>query len=706
MSFVSLLTGWIGSSRKLKPLFGCPGRQDRATPRRSAPRLEQLESRLTPSNLVTLATPVKLWLPAPMHFEFGPKDAQPAPGYTLVSSNLYSSETGFGWLDASGITLHDYHTGNPLTSYNVIGKDNTFEVNLANGLYDVAVTVGDYKYKRDDIGLFAQGAEAATGLSIGVAEFLQPTFQASVVNGLLKVQFVDQGGVDPSYAVATLDIRLHPSAEPTGAFYVAVNGNDANDGMSPGTSFATLAAAASHATLGDTIYIGGGTYYQQLVTKSSGISGQSILITSYNGTATLDGSTQSWVPGSNQNQGIIQVQNDFVTISGLNVINSENSGVVLSANDVTISNCQVSYTERHAITTNTQFQGIYDNLLHDLTIENNMVTQAVLMGRVYGQAISVIADGFLVEGNTVWNNNNIGIDIWLGAVHGEVTGNTTYGNAQAGIYTDGASYVRVDGNLVYSNAKGIGVSSEDPHYAAHDVWVYNNVVHDNQGAGIFIWDSPTHPGYPGVQNVIITNNTVIDNQTSFYFAGSNDTALVMNNLDYTTGTSYFSVATNSTLTFQSNITLSDLSGFVSPSTYNFQLNSTSPAINQGSPLPTFSDDLGNTFSITVDYLGNPRVVGGAPDVGAYEYQGGVSQMAGVGSQGSSAASLVVSSQVDPLQDRGERMAPWRYISGKRAALRDSWPDARSFRSTKETALLDWLGQLEANEVLFQGSSLG
>jgi hypothetical protein len=69
------------------------------------------------------------------------------------------------------------------------------------------------------------------------------------------------------------------------------------------------------------------------------------------------------------------------------------------------------------------------------------------------------------------------------------------------------------------------------------------------------------------------------------------------------------------------MTLSDLSGFVSPSTYNFQLNSTSPAINQGSPLPTLKDDLGNTFTITVDYLGNPRVVGGTADIGAYEYQG-------------------------------------------------------------------------------------
>jgi hypothetical protein len=113
----------------------------------------------------------------------------------------------------------------------------------------------------------------------------------------------------------------------------------------------------------------------------------------------------------------------------------------------------------------------------------------------------------------------------------------------------------------------------------------------------------------------------VDNQTSFYLAGSNDTALIMNNLDYTSGTSYYNAATNSTFTFQTNLTLTDLSGFVSPSTYNFQLNLTSPAINQGSPLPTLKDDLANTFSITVDYLGNPRVVSGAPDIAAYEYQG-------------------------------------------------------------------------------------
>ena len=56
--------------------------------------------------------------------------------------------------------------------------------------------------------------------------------------------------------------------------------------------------------------------------------------------------------------------------------------------------------------------------------------------------------------------------------------------------------------------------------------------------------------------------------------------------------------------------------FTNPSTGDFSLQSTSPAINVGDPNTT------TTVCGTVDFLGNPRIVGGRIDMAAYEYPAG------------------------------------------------------------------------------------
>jgi parallel beta-helix repeat protein len=360
------------------------------------------------------------------------------------------------------------------------------------------------------------------------------------------------------------------------------------------------------------------------VPKSDGAPGQPITFTSDNGTAIIDGSTQPWTAGSNQNPGMIQLRHPYITIRGLSVVNSLNTGIVLGADNLTVDSCTVSDTQRHAISTDTRFQlsapGI-GSMIHNITIENNSVDHAVLKGAGYGQAISLIADGFAVLNNTVHDNLTEGIDIWLGARHGEVAGNTVYDNVAAGIYVDGASYVRIDGNQAYGNASGIGVSSENVNYSTHDIWVYNNVIHDNSNSGIFIWDSTTNPGYAGSQNVLIINNTLVNNKTSIYLAGDSNTAEIMNNLSYTTGYNVFNSATHSTFLIHNNVWLTSLVGFVSASTGDYQLTASSPAIGQGAPIPSFSDDLGDTYLIAADFLGNNRVVNGRVDAGAYEFQG-------------------------------------------------------------------------------------
>src|SRR5439155_17452586 len=98
---------------------------------------------------------------------------------------------------------------------------------------------------------------------------------------------------------------------------------------------------------------------------------------------------------------------------------------------------------------------------------------------------------------------------------------------------------------------------------------------------------------------------------------------IMNNLSYTTGgnqyAQLYNASTNSTCKIHNNVWLAGLSGFVSPSTNDYHLNSSSRAINKGATLPVLTDDLGSIFTIVTDFDGKSRVVKGLPDAGAYEF---------------------------------------------------------------------------------------
>jgi parallel beta-helix repeat protein len=410
------------------------------------------------------------------------------------------------------------------------------------------------------------------------------------------------------------------------AIFVSTSGNDANSGDSTQYPLRTINAALTRAVAGTTIYIEGGTYFEHVITRYAGASGQEIVLTSYNGTATIDGSNLSWTAGSNQNQGLVELRHSYVKLNQLRIVNSKNTGIVLDADNLTIESCQVGETQRHAVSTDTKRQtnytyvGVAGTMIKNILLKNNTIYRAVLKGQGYGQAVSLIADGFVVSGNTVRDNLTEGIDIWLGAKHGEVVDNVLYGNSKPGIYIDGASYIRVHRNRIFNNLKGIGVTSEDVNYSTSYVWVYNNLVYDNTDSGLFVWDNTTYPGYLGSQNILLTNNTLVNNKISVYLGGAGNSAEIMNNVGYATGSSVYNSSTNSTYNFHNNVWLTSMTGFVNPSTKDFRLTSSSSAVNAGSAIPILFDDLGNVFPVDTDFDVLTRTVGSAIDAGAYEYR--------------------------------------------------------------------------------------
>ncbi|HEY9898043.1 MAG TPA: right-handed parallel beta-helix repeat-containing protein, partial [Pantanalinema sp.] len=289
------------------------------------------------------------------------------------------------------------------------------------------------------------------------------------------------------------------------------------------------------------------------------------------------------------------------------------------ADNLVIQGCTIGEIQNHGITNHLAYHPAgTEPRLKNLVIKDNKVYNTCLENpKKSGQGISVAADGFLVSGNEVWGCKDIGIDIWLGATHGEVVDNWVHDNAM-GMYVDGARYVRIHRNRMNANRRtGLTVSSEDPAFTTRHIWIFNNLSYDHTaGDGMSMWDNSGI----GATDVLFANNTLLNNRSTFTFFGRGNTAELMNNLGYATGLATYDESARSSYAMHDNLWLTSPTGFVSASGKDFRLTSSSPAINKGKALPVLRDDLGNTYAISTDYQGLGRAVSAAPDAGAYELQ--------------------------------------------------------------------------------------
>lgn len=421
---------------------------------------------------------------------------------------------------------------------------------------------------------------------------------------------------------ATPAPTLAPTATPApvagAALYVSTRGSDSNQGSSS-APLRTINAAVAKATAGTTILIEGGTYYERVRTKAAGTATSPIVFRSYNGTAVIDGTQTTWSSKS-PNYGQLELYHNYIRVDGVNVANAGCSGIILTGSNIVVENSTISRSQNHGISNALWLKPDAGySVIKNITIRNNVFRDNTLSRS--GQGISLAADGFLIAGNDVSGTYDIGIDVWTGGKHGEIVDNVVHDNpgdgpSNIGIYTDGVSYVRIHRNRVYNNGAGIVVSSEEQYYDNHHIWVYNNLVYNNREIGLGIWDDTA--SFPGSQNVLFANNTIINNKTSIYLSFSHNSAEIMNNVAYPGG--IYDSSTNSTYKIHDNVWLSSITGFVSPSIGDFRLTSTSPALEKGRAIPTFSDDQGNTFSVTTDFAKLSRVAGTYPDAGAYEYR--------------------------------------------------------------------------------------
>jgi hypothetical protein len=286
-------------------------------------------------------------------------------------------------------------------------------------------------------------------------------------------------------------------------------------------------------------------------------------------------------------------------------------------------------------------------------------------------------DGFAVTSNVVHDNDNIGIDAigfekvspdpaYDQARNGEIRGNTvynitSYGNpdygkqyAADGIYVDGGTQITIEQNLVHNVDLGIELASEHKGRLTSYIVVRNNVVYQDNSNGISIGGYGAARG--GSDHVTVVNNTLYDNDTQ------------------DTGSGEFQIQFNATNNvFENNVVYASAQGLmvhgfvkgnVAPAALDFNVyfsplgagksvwqwertryagfaaylkgsgqdghsvfadplfdSASAPVwldVMMGSPAVKAGADLGAAVLGSVDFAGNPRVVGGAVTVGAFE----------------------------------------------------------------------------------------
>lgn len=286
-------------------------------------------------------------------------------------------------------------------------------------------------------------------------------------------------------------------------------------------------------------------------------------------------------------------------------------------------------------------------------------------------------DGFAVTSNVVHDNDNIGIDAigfervspdpqYDQARNGEIRGNTvynitSYGNpdygkqyAADGLYVDGGTQITIEQNLVHDVDLGIELASEHKGHVTSYVNARNNVVYHDNSNGISIGGYANRVG--GTDHVTIVNNTLYDNDTKNTGSGefqiqwhptnnvfenniayASTQALMVHNytvnasapalLDYNL---YFSPKGSTKSVWQWNKThYTGFAAYLAGSGQDAQSLFADPLFDDvgtppwldvmaGSPAIGAGTDLGAEVVGTVDFNGNPRVVNGQINIGAYQ----------------------------------------------------------------------------------------
>lgn len=343
-----------------------------------------------------------------------------------------------------------------------------------------------------------------------------------------------------SAAIILIIFNLNNSDTEKGqTIYVALNGNDQNDG-SKSKPFRTLDKATAEATAGTTVFIRKGTYNEKLIVKQSGTKSKPVIFKPYEEEkVVLSGIKQKDKEG---NTSLVTVNNkSYVEIRGLTI-----QDLTTKLRDATVMGIYVAGSSSHIVLESNHIQRIETHAdegnghgiavygtgeMKDIKILNNTV-EDLKLGSSESLVLNGNVHGFKVENNIVRDSNNIGIDmigyegvsdsndfVRNGVVKNNIVYNiTSYGNPAygkdynaGGIYVDGGRNIAIEKNTVYKCDIGIEATSEHAGKYADEININNNIIYDNFYTGISIGGYDQNRG--GTKNSMISQNILYKNDT-------------------------------------------------------------------------------------------------------------------------------------------------------------------------------------------------
>jgi hypothetical protein len=349
-------------------------------------------------------------------------------------------------------------------------------------------------------------------------------------------------------------------------YYVSPSGSDSNDG-SQSSPWLTIQNAATQVGPGTVVHVAPGSYAEAIDIKVSGTKASTITFIS-------DAQWSAKVLGTSTSNYAFYVEGDYINIDGFDITNinstSGHVGVMAVGNyDQVIGN------DIHDIDPMGGSDGLggagillgtaasccsnaMENIVHD--IGNFTVSWASTHGIYAEEPYGTIAN------NITYRNQGYGIQLWHNASHIVVVNNTVFNNGMGGIVL-GATFTAPD-------------TIDDYNVVMNNIVVYNG-TNSNAEYGIL------EDGWTGINNQYL-NNLVYQN--------------VPGNISLLNG-----LQPTNTI-----VAAPQFVNYLANGGGNYQLLSTSPAVNAGSNFQGYGP--------LIDYDGGPRPVGGAWDIGAYEYQ--------------------------------------------------------------------------------------
>jgi len=297
-------------------------------------------------------------------------------------------------------------------------------------------------------------------------------------------------------------------------YYVSKDGDNNNSGTK-NSPWRTIQKAAETLRAGDTVYIRGGTYKENIITKYSGSSGKYITYSAYeNEQVNIDGKNielpDTW-------SGLIFVnKKSYIKFSGLRILNAGSSGnhagiLIDYSNHIIIENNYIYNSVSSGI-------GVWDS--ENIVIDGNEVELACDDGEQ--ECITVAGtNNFEIKNNLVHHGGpgsigGEGIDAKDGSSNGKIYKNTVHHVNRLGIYVDSwdkhTFNIKVYQNIVYlCEGEGFAVASEAGGLL-ENINIYNNIAYKNKYTGITVagWGEAKVEKH-SIKNIRIINNTFYKN---------------------------------------------------------------------------------------------------------------------------------------------------------------------------------------------------